>query len=387
VSETPGINAAMSSIVSVIIPCFNTGAFLGDAIKSVLGQTDSLFEIIVVDDGSTDDTKQIVGSFEDSRIRYVYQENRGLSSARNTGLAETKGELVTFLDADDTFLPDKLTAQRGFLDTHPEVGLVAGGYVRTTAEGEAVYSSVPRNRAVSLEALLMGGQFPVHVTLLREAWVERVGGFDESLNAAEDWDFYCRLALTGCPILQTRDIVATYRAAPKSMSSDPSRQTLAMKRVLEKMLASDLFPERLRSREAAAWGSVHLRSAVRFFGCGMAREGASELARMAERDPGLLRDWRRIGGVVAGWSRFYQAGRPTDLLDVMFDNLPDAAKEMRAIARAVRFHVRLKQYQFRRETQGAKGSIRDALRLVMTSPLRTGAHFASQACRRVRDRR
>jgi len=112
--------------VSVIIPAYNQGLYLKEAIQSVLDQTYPNFDLVIVDDGSTDDTAEVVHRFRDQRIRYIYQENRGLSAARNTGIQHSDGELLTFLDSDDLFFPDKLEVLVAELEQHPEVGFVAG---------------------------------------------------------------------------------------------------------------------------------------------------------------------------------------------------------------------------------------------------------------------
>ena len=126
-------------VVSAIIPTYNFGRFLGEAIQSVLDQTFTDFELIVVDDGSTDDTREVVGSFNDSRIRYIYQENRGLPAARNTGIKASRGEYIAFLDSDDIWLTQNLELKVKSLDSHPDAGLVCSdGYNFDDATGAII---------------------------------------------------------------------------------------------------------------------------------------------------------------------------------------------------------------------------------------------------------
>jgi glycosyltransferase involved in cell wall biosynthesis len=113
-------------MVSVIIPAYNQGHYLGEAIQSVLSQTYQDFEVLVIDDGSTDNTAEIARSFSDPRIQYIYQDNRGLSGARNTGIRHARGEYLTYLDSDDQFLPEKLELLTPNLKPTLELGLVAG---------------------------------------------------------------------------------------------------------------------------------------------------------------------------------------------------------------------------------------------------------------------
>jgi glycosyltransferase involved in cell wall biosynthesis len=112
--------------VSVIIPAYNQAPYLSKSIQSVLDQTCQDFEIVVVDDGSTDDTAAVVQSFHDDRIHYIYQENRGLSAARNTGIDNSTAEYITYLDSDDLFLPMKIELLGGVLDQDPDIGFLAG---------------------------------------------------------------------------------------------------------------------------------------------------------------------------------------------------------------------------------------------------------------------
>src|SRR5919112_291203 len=113
-------------LVSVVIPCYNQAHFLGEAIESVLAQSYPNFEIIVVDDGSTDDTSEVAGRYP--KVRLVRQENQGLSGARNAGLARSEGEYVVFLDADDRLLPEALETGLEYLDAHSECAFASGRY-------------------------------------------------------------------------------------------------------------------------------------------------------------------------------------------------------------------------------------------------------------------
>jgi len=124
--------------ISVIIPTYNHGSVVGEAIQSVLEQTLSDYEIIVVDDGSTDNTREVVRSFSDKRIRYVYQENRGRSSARNHAISLAQGKYVAFLDSDDLFLPTKLEKQVACMEKNPNVLLSHTSYIRVNAGGEYI---------------------------------------------------------------------------------------------------------------------------------------------------------------------------------------------------------------------------------------------------------
>src|SRR5215211_2313466 len=130
-------------LVSVVIPCYNQAHFLSEAIESVLAQSHPNFEIIVVDDGSTDDTSEIAARYPE--VRLVRQENKGLSGARNAGLAHSEGEYVVFLDADDRLLPEALEAHLEHLEAHPECAFVSGPCRRIAADGSPLPTPLRRH--------------------------------------------------------------------------------------------------------------------------------------------------------------------------------------------------------------------------------------------------
>ncbi len=184
-------------LVSVIIPCYNGERFLAAAIESALNQTYPAVEVVVVNDGSKDDSFGVAHSFG-ARIVLVDQQNRGLSAARNRGIAASKGEILMLLDADDIFLPTAVASRVKHFADDLSIGLVAGYYreideegtvseripeVRTLWEGQAFRQAVRRNWGP-----------PVGWAFRREVF-ERVGGFDPLLKSCEDWDFVIRVSL------------------------------------------------------------------------------------------------------------------------------------------------------------------------------------------------
>jgi len=183
---------------SIIIPTYNYGRFVAEAIESALRQTLPPLEVIVVDDGSTDDTWNVVLSFGD-RVRYIRQDNAGVCAARNRGVAESKGELIAFLDADDIWEPEALERQVARFAEDPEIGLVHCGIRKfDTRTGETLTMHVDGLEGwVATELLLW--ERPVIVgpgggiVVRREAF-DDVGGFDPLLKVGEDWDFCYRLA-------------------------------------------------------------------------------------------------------------------------------------------------------------------------------------------------
>lgn len=184
--------------VSVIIPAYNAAKYIAAAIDSVLSQTYPAVECIVVDDGSTDRTAEIVKAYGE-RVKYIYQPNAGRSAARNRGISMASGEFITFLDADDYLAPEKIGLQLAFLEMHPEYDAV---YCRVAYFEEGSKNSqysVRRRNPVGdiLPELLFSNFITVHAPLFRKSAVEKIGGFDPSLSRYEDWDLFLRLAISG----------------------------------------------------------------------------------------------------------------------------------------------------------------------------------------------
>jgi glycosyltransferase involved in cell wall biosynthesis len=187
----------MPKSVSVVIPTYNYGRFIGDAIRSVLHQTLPPSEIVVVDDGSTDQTATVVAAFGDA-VRYIRQDNAGVSAARNRGVNESAGKLVAFLDADDTWEPTNLEKQVARFEIDDEIGLVHSAMREFDSEtGETTrYYMDGAEDGVADNLLLWEGPTivgPGAITVSREAF-DRVEGFDTRMKVGEDWDFCYRVA-------------------------------------------------------------------------------------------------------------------------------------------------------------------------------------------------
>jgi glycosyltransferase involved in cell wall biosynthesis len=182
-------------MVSVVIPTYNSGAFLREAIQSVLSQTYVDFEVVVVDDGSTDNTESVVHSFGD-QVRYVKQQNQGAGAARNQGIKRSQGEYVAFLDADDLWLPGKLREQIPLLDRDPELGLVYSDWAVVPEQGE-VQPSYLRNQPAAagyvFDELVQCGFILTSGAIVRRSCLDDVGSFDETLSIAQDYDLWLRI--------------------------------------------------------------------------------------------------------------------------------------------------------------------------------------------------
>ncbi len=319
-------------LVSVIIPCYNTADYLGEAIESVLAQTYGNFEVIVVDDGSTDNTPQVVRSFDDKRIRYVYQDNKGLPGARNTGIRHSKGQYLAFLDADDYFLPNKLTDQVAFLESHPDFGLVAGWHLRVDQNGRIIKECKSRSGEVSVEEQLVNNRFIIHSTLIRRDWVVRAGCFDESLHGAEEWDFHSRLAIAGCPMYRTNDCVCAYRFVPGSLSTDIECQLNGARQAAKKIFSSQDLSSELAELMPKVMGFKYVKAAIPSYALGRIDKGRQYLAAALTWDPCLCHNnYQRIINYLLFWFRHVRFNCPSHLVESVFDNLPAEAGGMLAM--------------------------------------------------------
>jgi glycosyltransferase involved in cell wall biosynthesis len=281
----------MTVSVSVIIPCYNSARYLAEAIQSVLDQTYTDFEIIIVNDGSTDETEAVVKGFSDQRIRYVYQANKGLAGARNAGLRLAQGEFLAFLDADDLFLPEKLNEQIDFLLKNSSIDLVAGGWEYINAEREVLGVERPwmyRNRELGVEDMLWQGVAPVHAVLVRRRIVEEVGGFDENMRACEDSDLWGRLAIAGCRCVLQPFVVCQYRLHSQNMSKDVSNHETWYVYYLTKIFNCLNLFDQLRKKKDEIFANYFLLLSVRYYLHKDLDNAHRVLQKAIELQPGLL---------------------------------------------------------------------------------------------------
>lgn len=316
--------------VSVIIPTYNQVCFLREAIDSVLEQTFSDFEVLVVDDGSTDNTAEVIEAVSDLRVRYIRQDNQGQGGARNTGLSASKGEYIAFLDSDDRFLPDKLESQIHVLDDREEVGLVAGGWVFIDAQGKNLFERHPwvALSDLGVRTWLYGCPFAVHSVLVRRSWLEQVSGFDDDrqLRGTEDWDLWLRLAYAGCHMAWIKRVVCSYRIHSTNTIRDASNKAQGIISVLDKFFSNPDLPLELRALEDHAYAVGCLRGARRKYVVGQVESAKQDVQRAIELDPELLaNDSARVRDILLAFSEHPLAGDPITYTKTVLDNLPEAA--------------------------------------------------------------
>lgn len=244
--ETDGGKSHGSPLVSVVIICFNQADFLGEAIKSVIKQTYHNIEIIVVDDGSTDYTAEVALGFSD--VRYIKQNNQGLSGARNKGIQESKGQYIVFLDADDRLFSAAVESGLNCFRENHDCAFVYGAHKYIKSDGTSFdYTETPQSEQHLLLArlrsekdqysgLLKGNYIGMHASVMYKSNIfKSAGGFDTSLDACEDYELYLRIA-RNYPIRFHEELVAEYRLHGANMTKNPELMLRTVMRVLRSQL-------------------------------------------------------------------------------------------------------------------------------------------------------
>ena len=244
------------SLVSVVIPVYNQARFVRQAIQSALDQTHPWIDVVVIDDGSTDDTAEVLSAFRNApNVTVIRQTNAGLAAARNRGLSECRGDFVCFLDSDDHIAPDFAERLLKPLTADPALGMAYCDVQLIDENGEPAGDfSVGQSRSVVtgdiLSSLLVGGYFPPHAALVRRRVLDDAGGFETSLGGNADYELWMRLAALGYRAHFVDARLALYRRYEGSMSRDLEHMRTTRIGALERL--STRFP----ARTAAALSDV-----------------------------------------------------------------------------------------------------------------------------------
>ena len=316
--------------ISVIIPAYNQAAYLAEAIQSVYAQTFTDWELVVVDDGSTDDTVQVLAGFQDSRISVVNQARKGVSAARNTGVCHSSAPLVTFLDADDLFLPDKLKALHRYLSDHPDVGLVVGGKLWIDSLGRNSGEKAGTLTRLDFPELLLTNDIPTSGLMIRREWLERVGGFDESMHTCEDWDLWLRLAAAGCQLSRVKTVVVAYRIHSGQVTGDAAAMRIGTLGLWEKFFNLPNLPSYLLPYRSLTVAAALVRTSARAFRSGEFEVGNRDLAKAITLDPSLsVAGYRKLADLLRGWAADPQTQDPEAYLISISKHLPSSLLALR----------------------------------------------------------
>jgi glycosyltransferase involved in cell wall biosynthesis len=284
-------------IVSVIIPTYNRAHLIVRAIRSVLNQTYQDFEIIVIDDGSTDNTEEIIRGFKDKKVKYIkkYKENKGSSIARNIGIKVARGKYIAFLDSDDEWLPEKLDKQIKVLQSEsPEVGVVYSNLCYMDENGKSMNKlRNPKKEGYIYEDLFGKNYVGTDSTLLiRKECFHRVGLFDDLLNTQQDWDMwiriakYYRFALIKVPLVK-------YRLHSNQISRNLELKIITANRILVK------YKDELKKRRGVH-SKHYFYIGLRFCRIGKTKEGRKYLLKAISLYPFYIRYYICIVGSLFG---------------------------------------------------------------------------------------
>jgi glycosyltransferase involved in cell wall biosynthesis len=226
-SETP--------VVSIILPTFNRAETIGRSIRSALNQTYSNFELLVIDDGSTDNTAGVLAAVSDPRLRVIWHTtNRGAPAARNTGIANARGTYISFLDSDDEWHPDKIEKELAIMEDQPEVGVVYSGFWRHI-HGKKSY--VPfkwvKSKEGNIHRELLWRNFINTQSLIRKNVLDTVGVFDENAPRFQDWDLFIRIS-EHYPFAYSHEALFDVYHSEQSITADPRAQITGLLYILKK---------------------------------------------------------------------------------------------------------------------------------------------------------
>ena len=275
------------SKVSIIITTYNRSALLRLAVESVLAQTYPAIEIIVVDDGSTDDTETIIKQYA-QRVIYIKQTNQGVSAARNAGFRASSGEYINFLDDDDLFVPIKIERQVQMFETHPDIGLVHCRYYYTDEKGEPIDKVGPLPEGEVLKKLICGCFLWLGAPLIRRS-LEQVGLFDEETwSACEDWDLWLRIA-ERYPFACVQEPLGCYRMLSNSrMINNFARLKNGIFVTLERAFANPQLPGEITAVKSRAYSNMHLELSFLYYAAKYWDEAQQSLIDSIALRPGLL---------------------------------------------------------------------------------------------------
>ena len=230
-------------MVSVVIPTFNRRDYITIALDSVLAQNYKDYEIVVIDDGSRDDTKEVLRPYQDA-ISYFYQENRGISGARNRGIRESRGDYIALLDSDDYWLPEKLKRQVDRIRKEPECGMVATRCSSIAPDGTFRKKNRPGKSGWILNDIFKANFIRTSSALITRKCFDTVGLFDESLPEGEEYDLWLRIAKQ-YPIAFINEPLTVYTDNPHGVSTDSLAGRLIRLKVLEKEYLKESIPPQL----------------------------------------------------------------------------------------------------------------------------------------------
>ncbi|GAH44343.1 unnamed protein product, partial [marine sediment metagenome] len=309
---------------------------LKKAIESSLDQTYTDFELIIVDDGSTDSTPEVVDAFGDPRIINLRNEHKGVSAARNLGLLEASCEFVTFLDSDDQFFPQKIELQLQEFFRNQHIGLVACGRREVTIQGHILLEARPWLNVpnLGLESWLFGCPAGTNVIMVKKELIDSIGGFDTNLTAHEDWDLGLRLSYSGCEMTWCREVLVEALIHDNNAHLDPAKSIPSQKLVLEKFYSQSELTDQAKELKNLSYSKMYLRNAFTNYKDSNYSEAGQILGIVVENDPSLLsNDYFHLLEIIAAWSNMITFTDRSDFIRTAFYYLPENLAGMKKYMR------------------------------------------------------
>jgi len=312
--------------VSVILATYNRADYITKAIESVLNQSYPSFELIIIDDGSTDGTGDVVARYQDPRIIYKWTENRERSRARNLGIKLSRGKYIAFLDSDDWYLPNKLSIQVVALESNPHAGLVLGGWLILDKSGRKIQEVRPWEWVSphpTLEEWLFSTTATPITLLVKKEWIERVGGFDPDLPPAEDLEWWIRLALADCPVVWTQDSIAVVLVHESNSLRNWAHVKRGLLDTLNKLFSNPKFKNNLLMSREEVYSRFHLALAWQAYVTGLTDFGKQELLRAVELNPKYATEHGSIiRKSLVDYSKYFLVADPIAFINAVLNNLP-----------------------------------------------------------------
>lgn len=340
------------SRISVIIPTYNRADFIGETIQSVLDQTRPAWEIIVLDDGSTDDTAQVVAQFGE-RVTYIYQKNAGETAARSAGFYASRGDFISFLDSDDRMLPHNLETLLGLLEARPDVAVAYGWYCWMDRHGRPVSQEEPKIKGeippqldspwrgmvvrpsgttleghilpqLALEETMLMGS-----VLIRRACVEAVGAFDPAVQFQGHWDFFLRLARAGYTYTCCRQGVVVIRLHPGNRGQDKDPMLANRVAILDRLFNVPTLERDLANVRHQAYHNAYIEFARDYYALGNFERGARCLNKALQHGPMSSDDLTSLADTMAHYALAPEVDAPFKFVRDLFEPIHSTAQVRR----------------------------------------------------------
>lgn len=337
-------NHTQHPLVSVIIPTYNRAALLVETVESVLAQTYPAIEIIVVDDGSTDGTAQVLEGYR-GRVVTLSQSNQGETVARNAGFRAAHGQYISFLDDDDLILPTKIEKQVRLLETRPDVGIVYCRYYHIDEKGTRLSKSGLLPEGQILLQLALSDFIWAGGPLIRRSCLEKVGAYDETLpwngRYAEDWDMWLRLALAGYTFACIQEPLGAYRLTRTGQTANITPSEDGNLAVLDKLFAQPSLPPEVAAAKNRIYAATYLWLSTRYYAAQQWESAQRTLRQAIHYDPTLLQPtdtWRHN---MATQALSYRVADPIQFVSNSFAHLPEEADSLRSCQDMLLGHVHM----------------------------------------------